>query len=81
MQAINDDFYFAMNFNDDCKLKNVFWANARSMAAYEDFGNIVAFDMTYLTNQYEMPFAPFVGVNHHGQSILFGAALISMENT
>jgi hypothetical protein len=28
---------------------------------------------TYLTNRYDMPFAPFVGVNHHGQSILLGA--------
>ena len=28
-----------------------------------------------------MPFAPFVGVNHHGQPILFGAALILRENT
>jgi transposase-like protein len=28
-----------------------------------------------------MPFASFVGVNHHGQLILFGATLISKENT
>ena len=81
MQSINDDFYFAMDFDDDGRLKNVFWTDARSRAAYEDFGNVVTFDTTYLTNKYEMPFAPFVGVNHHGQSILFGAALISRENT
>ncbi|KAG2693966.1 hypothetical protein I3760_08G119400 [Carya illinoinensis] len=30
---------------------------------------------------YGMPFALFVGVNHHGQSILLGAGLISSENT
>jgi hypothetical protein len=34
-----------------------------------------------LTNKYEMLFALFVGVNHHVQSILFGVALISRENT
>ncbi|XP_042962576.1 protein FAR1-RELATED SEQUENCE 5-like [Carya illinoinensis] len=28
-----------------------------------------------------MPFAPFVSVNHHGQSILLGAGLISSEDT
>ncbi|KAF5464629.1 hypothetical protein F2P56_014693 [Juglans regia] len=28
-----------------------------------------------------MPFAPFVGVNHHGQSILLGAGLISSDDT
>ena len=81
MQAINDGFYFAMDFDDDGRLKNVFWANARSRAAYENFGDVVIFNTMYLTNKYEMSFAPFVGVNHHGQSILFGAALISKKNT
>jgi hypothetical protein len=27
-----------------------------------------------------MPFAPFVGVNHHGQSMLLGCALLSNED-
>ena len=27
-----------------------------------------------------MPFAPFVGVNYHGQTILFGCGLLSREN-
>jgi hypothetical protein len=70
MQAINNNFYFAIDFDDDCRLRNVFWANARSRVSYEDFGDVVTFDTTYLTNRYEMTFAPFVGVNHHGQSIL-----------
>ncbi|XP_027362561.1 protein FAR-RED ELONGATED HYPOCOTYL 3-like [Abrus precatorius] len=41
----------------------------KSQAAYESFGDIVSFDTTYLTNKYDMPFAAFVGVNHHGQCI------------
>ena len=28
-----------------------------------------------------MPFTIFVGVNHHGQTILFGCGLLSKENT
>nr|KAJ0220366.1 hypothetical protein LSAT_V11C200053570 [Lactuca sativa] len=32
-----------------------------------------------MTNKYKMPLAPFVGVNHHGQSILFGGALLENE--
>lgn len=39
---------------------------------YESFGDVVTFDTTYLPNKYGMPFARFVGVNHHGQSILLG---------
>lgn len=61
------------------KKKILFWADARSRATYEEFGDVVTFDTTYLTNKYDMPFAPFVGVNHHGQSILFGCALLSNE--
>ncbi|KAH9782936.1 protein FAR1-RELATED SEQUENCE [Citrus sinensis] len=48
--------------------------------AYKEFGDVVTFDTTYLTNKYDMPFAPFVGVNHHGHSILFGCGLISHED-
>jgi hypothetical protein len=81
MRKVNDDFYFDMDVDDECRLKNVFWADARSRSSYEDFGDVVTFDTTYLTNKYEMPFAPFVGVNHHGQSMLLGAALISSEDT
>ncbi|XP_042980173.1 protein FAR1-RELATED SEQUENCE 5-like [Carya illinoinensis] len=62
------------------RLKNVFWVDARSRAAYQSFGDAITFDTTYLTNAYKMPFAPFVGVNHHGQSILFGCGLISNED-
>ncbi|XP_059434110.1 protein FAR-RED IMPAIRED RESPONSE 1-like [Corylus avellana] len=81
MQDMNDDFYYVMDMDDDARLRNVFWADARSRAAYEFFGDVITFDTTYLTNRYDMPFAPFVGVNHHGQSILFGAGLLSNEDT
>jgi hypothetical protein len=81
MRKVNDDFYFDIDVDDECRLRNVFWADVRSRASYEDFGDVVTFDTTYLTNKYEMPFAPFVGVNHHGQSILLGAAFISSEDT
>ncbi|CAL9001341.1 unnamed protein product [Prunus brigantina] len=80
-QAQNSNFFYAIDLDEDCRLRNVFWADARSRAAYEEFGDIVTFDTTYLTNKYDMPFAPFVGVNHHGQSILLGCGLISNENT
>ncbi|KAH9657389.1 protein FAR1-RELATED SEQUENCE [Citrus sinensis] len=54
---------------------------SRSRAAYKYFGDVITFNTTYLTNKYDMPFAPFVGVNHHGQSILLGCILISREDT
>jgi len=73
MQKQNSGFYYVIDMDDDCRLRNVFWADARSRAAYDFFGDVITFDTTYLTNKYDMPFAPFVGVNHHGQSILLRA--------
>ncbi|XP_040988917.1 protein FAR1-RELATED SEQUENCE 5-like [Juglans microcarpa x Juglans regia] len=70
MQYKNDGFFNLMKLDDDDRLKSVFWADARSRGAYNYFGDVETFDTTYLTNRYGMSFAPFVGVNHHGQSIL-----------
>lgn len=44
--------------------------------AYQHFSDVVSFNTTYCTNKYSMPFAPFVGINHHKQSIFFGCALL-----
>ena len=81
MQQKDKNFYYVMDISEDGRLSNVFWADARSRVAYEEFGDVVTFDSTYLTNKYLMPFCPFVGVNHHGQSILLGCALLSNEDT
>ncbi|KAI8538678.1 hypothetical protein RHMOL_Rhmol09G0123300 [Rhododendron molle] len=70
-----------MDLDDEGRLRNVFWADARSRVACKELGDVVTFDTTYLVNKYDMPFAPFVSVNHHGQSILLGCGLISHEDT
>ena len=55
-----------MDLNEKCRLRNVFWADARSREAFKEFGDVITFDTTYLVNKYDMSFAPVVGVNHHG---------------
>ncbi|XP_040990459.1 protein FAR-RED IMPAIRED RESPONSE 1-like [Juglans microcarpa x Juglans regia] len=81
MRKMNDGFISVMDVDEELRVRNVFWADAHSRAAYEYFGDVITFDTTYLTNRYGMPFAPFVGVNHHGQSILLEAGLISNKDT
>jgi len=81
LRELNKDFFCEINFDKENIITNVFWADSRSRAACVDFGDVVSFDTTYLTNKYDMPFAPFVGVNHHGQSILLGCGLLSSEDT
>ncbi|KAK8949262.1 Protein FAR-RED IMPAIRED RESPONSE 1 [Platanthera zijinensis] len=81
VQSIDANFFYNIDYDEENRIKNLFWADARCRAAYEDFGDVITFDTTYLTNKYDMPFAPFVGVNHHGHSILLGCGLISSEDT
>nr|BBF89878.1 transposon protein-like [Oryza sativa f. spontanea] len=81
MQSKDPNFFYVMDVDEDSRLKNVLWVDARSRATYESFSDVVTFDTTYLTNKYHMPFAPFVGVNHHGESVLLGCALLSNEET
>ncbi|CAL0303615.1 unnamed protein product [Lupinus luteus] len=80
MQAENPGFYYAIQLDDENRMTNVFWADARSRTAYNYFGDAVIFDTMYRPNQYQVPFAPFTGVNHHGQLVLFGCALVLDES-
>jgi transposase-like protein len=50
------------------------------MCTTKYFGEVITFDITYLTNKYDMPFAPFVGVNHQGQSVLLGCVVLSYDD-
>nr|XP_040246042.1 protein FAR1-RELATED SEQUENCE 5-like [Aegilops tauschii subsp. strangulata] len=46
---------------------------------YEDFGDVLVFDNTYKMNHYGMPFIPFVGLNNHRKTTVFGCAIVSDE--
>ncbi|XP_057506570.1 protein FAR1-RELATED SEQUENCE 5-like [Actinidia eriantha] len=81
MQEDNGNYFYAIDVDKDHRLINAFWADARSRELYQEFGDVVTFDTTYLINKFDMPFTPFVGVNHHGQSILFGCGLVTREDT
>ncbi|XP_028054482.1 protein FAR1-RELATED SEQUENCE 6-like [Camellia sinensis] len=80
MQTHSERFFYIIDVNEEFHIRNVFWADARSWVTYEAFGDIVSFDTTYLTNKYDMPFALFIGVNYHGQSILLGCGLLPSES-
>ncbi|KAL3829842.1 hypothetical protein ACJIZ3_018644 [Penstemon smallii] len=80
MQAENPGFYYAIQLDDDNRMSNVFWADARSRTAYSHYGDAVVFDTMYRPNQFQVPFAPFTGVNNHGQMVLFGCALLLDES-
>ncbi|EEC72703.1 hypothetical protein OsI_06289 [Oryza sativa Indica Group] len=80
-QTKNPSFFYAVQLNDDGRIANFFWTDCQAIVDYACFGDVVSFDTTFETNKFEMPFAPFVGTNHHKQPILFGASLIYDESS
>ncbi|KAK7378153.1 hypothetical protein VNO80_03590 [Phaseolus coccineus] len=81
MQEQDRNFFYAIDLDDLFSVKNVFWSDGRSRAAYESFGDVVTVDTSCLSNHYKVPLVTFVGVNHHGQSVLFGCGLLSSEDS
>ena len=79
MQLENSSYFCSVQLDDDDLIMNIFWVDARSVVDYGHFGDVICFDTTYRTNTYDRPFAPFVGVNHHKQTIIFGTALLYDE--
>ncbi|XP_070677871.1 protein FAR1-RELATED SEQUENCE 5-like [Malus domestica] len=77
----NPSFCFEVDKDEENKFSHCFWVDSTARKAYFFFGDVVAFDTTYNTNKYSMIFAPFVGVNHHNQTIVFGCGFLSDEKT
>ncbi|XP_072071960.1 protein FAR-RED IMPAIRED RESPONSE 1-like [Arachis hypogaea] len=80
MKEKNQNFFFELNLEGNHCIKHAFWADARSRAAFEYFGDVVSFDATYNTNRYNLVLGSFVGMNHDGQSTLLGCALMKNED-
>ncbi|TVU19550.1 hypothetical protein EJB05_35702 [Eragrostis curvula] len=72
-------FQFAVDPDENNKIKTLIWVNGRSRSQWNYFGDVVTFDTTYCTNLYNMPFGMFVGVNNHFQSVLFAGVLMRDE--
>jgi zinc finger SWIM domain-containing protein 3 len=81
-QAEDPSFFYAVDLDkEDGRIANFFWADGQSIMDYSSFGDVISFDTTFSTNKFERPFAPILGVNHHKQTIVFGAALLFNETT
>ncbi|XP_021636089.2 protein FAR1-RELATED SEQUENCE 5 [Hevea brasiliensis] len=79
MHNENPNFFYAVQGDEEQYSGNVFWADPKARTNYTYFGDTVTFDTTYRSNRYRLPFAPFTGVNHHGQPVLFGCAFLINE--
>lgn len=80
MHADNPSFFYAVQGDNEQYTGNVFWSDPKARMNYTSFGDTVTFDTTYRSNRYRLPFAPFTGINHHGQPVLFGCAFLLNES-
>ncbi|CAL8991275.1 unnamed protein product [Prunus brigantina] len=80
-QKNNRSFYFKIEGDSNDRLTRCFWADATSRRAYGFYGDVVGLDTTFNTNRYGLPFAPMLGVNNHGQTIVLACAFLSKETT
>ena len=76
MQSENSGFFCSIQVDNKNCVSNAVWVDARARIAYTYFGDAVYFDTTYSQNENMLPFAAFTGVNHHGDTVVFGCALI-----
>ncbi|XP_062182494.1 protein FAR1-RELATED SEQUENCE 5-like [Phragmites australis] len=79
MKSDNPSFYYAIQVDENDKAANVFWADARSIMDYHYFCDVICFDMIYKVNDCSRPLALFLGMNHHRQMVIFGAAFLYDE--
>ncbi|CAN6250136.1 unnamed protein product [Urochloa humidicola] len=79
MKRDNPSFYYAIQVDENNKAANVFWADARSIMDYHYFCNVVCLDMIYKEFDCSRPLALFLGMNHHRQMVIFGAAFLYDE--
>ncbi|KAG2396442.1 hypothetical protein LR48_Vigan432s001100 [Vigna angularis] len=77
MQNENPNFFFAVDLNEEQRLRSVFWVDAKARLDYRHFSDVVLLDTTHVKNECRLPFVPFVGVNHHLQFFLLGLAFVS----
>jgi hypothetical protein len=70
IQQEDPNFFCTVKLDDRDRVESLFWVDSAARQVYIDlYHDCVSFDATYMTNMYDMPFAPFIVINKHGKSI------------
>ncbi|XP_062108481.1 protein FAR1-RELATED SEQUENCE 7-like isoform X2 [Humulus lupulus] len=78
-QAEDTSFFYAVEV-DNGSCMSIFWADGRSRFSASQFGDAIILDTSYRKSIYLVPFATFIGINHHKQPVLLACALIADES-
>lgn len=66
------EFYYSYTLDEFDRVENLFWVDGAARRDYELYSDCLSFDTTYLTNAYNMPCAPFIGIDRNGITIQLG---------
>ena len=69
----NPSFQYAVQLDNVEQITNIFWADARMIIDYANFGDVVTFDTT---NKELRPLGVLIGFNHRRGLTVFGVALL-----
>ncbi|KAL4394240.1 hypothetical protein AHAS_Ahas02G0132200 [Arachis hypogaea] len=64
-KANDPALYYKEVVDGEGVLQHLFWCDGTSQIDYQVFGDVVAFDVTYMKNVYLSPLVVFSSVNHH----------------
>ena len=79
MASRKNSFFYEFDTTKDGKLKWCFCVDVVRRLNFSNFGDVLIFDATHNTNQYDLIFAVFVGLNHHSQSIFMDFLSLQMN--
>jgi hypothetical protein len=80
LQKQDPNFFFDYSLDSERRVEHLFWVDGVARKAYvEAYHDCVSFDTTFCTNRFNMPFAPFIGINRHGQSFMLGCGFLRDE--
>ncbi|KAE8814032.1 hypothetical protein D1007_08670 [Hordeum vulgare] len=79
MQRKRAGFHHVEEIDGNNVVRSLFWTDSLCKMNYGLYGGFVSFDTTFSTNIYGLPFAPIIGVDNHGSSVLFGIVLLKDE--
>lgn len=74
--AENTSFHYALQLDCEEQITNIFWADAKMIIDYAQFGDVVTFDTTFGTNKEYRPFGVFVGFNHFRESHFWSRSFV-----
>ncbi|CAM0943016.1 unnamed protein product [Alopecurus aequalis] len=83
MQLQEDEpgFFYKVKKDEENRVEHIFWVDSAARKAYgEAYHDCMSFDTTFMTNHFNMPFAPFIGINRHGQSFMLGCGFLRDES-